>query len=46
MASKKITKGDLTELKSLSNPPETVKQMMMCTLLILGHPASNAKVRM
>ncbi|ESP03332.1 hypothetical protein LOTGIDRAFT_171566 [Lottia gigantea] len=40
-----IGKNSLTELKSLANPPEMVKTTLSAFMLVLGHPVTDAKVR-
>ncbi|XP_069114549.1 dynein axonemal heavy chain 10-like [Argopecten irradians] len=33
-----VTKGDITEIKSLSNPPQLVKNILVATMALLGVP--------
>lgn len=44
---KTISKGDLTELKSLTNPPEGVKQVMyaMCQVFMFPQTWPDVKKR-
>ncbi|XP_046327433.2 uncharacterized protein LOC124111702 isoform X1 [Haliotis rufescens] len=38
-----IDKSDITEIKSLSNPPQLVKELLTVTLLLLGYPEKEAE---
>ncbi|XP_071090926.1 cytoplasmic dynein 2 heavy chain 1-like [Haliotis cracherodii] len=38
-----IDKNDITEIKSLSNPPQLVKELLTVTLLLLGYPEKEAE---
>ena len=31
-----VTKGDITEIKSLANPPKIVQNLMYCVAIVLG----------
>ena len=39
-----ITKADMTEIKSLKNPPQNVKEVLQATALIFGYDEEQAKV--
>jgi len=42
-AKNSISKADLTEINSFSNPPQFLKNLMSATLLLLGHTPTQAK---
>merc|ERR1719317_771969 len=42
-AKNSISKGDLTEINSFSNPPQFLKNLMSACLLLLGHTPTQAK---
>ena len=39
-----IKKSDMTELKSLKNPPESVKEVLRATAFIMGYNEEQVKV--
>ena len=43
-AKNSISKADMTEINSFSNPPQFLKNLMRATLLLLGHSPAQVKV--
>ena len=46
MATDYVKKADLTQIKTLTAPPKSVKEVLMATALIMGYDENQVKVRL